>query len=81
VPFKMAQVDEQVVNGVRIQGARVPVWTDQMGRPAGRPTSSTPNRSTKTNSTSSPASAALTLDMYLLRVRRQRRRHQQCRRV
>jgi hypothetical protein len=47
VPFKMAQVDEQVVNGVRIQGARVPVWTDQTGRPAGRPTSSTPNRSTR----------------------------------
>lgn len=44
VPFKMQSVDEQVVNGVRIRGARMPVWTDPNGRPSGRPVASTPNQ-------------------------------------
>lgn len=44
VPFKMQDVGEQVVNGVRIQGARMPVWTDSSGRPSGRPVASTPDR-------------------------------------
>lgn len=44
VPFKMQEVGEQVVNGVRIQGARMPVWTDANGRPSGRPVASTPDR-------------------------------------
>lgn len=44
VPFKMQDVEEQVVNGVRIRGARMPVWTDAKGRPSGRPVASTPDR-------------------------------------
>lgn len=44
VPFKMQDVGEQVVNGVRIQGARMPVWTDANGRPSGRPVALTPDR-------------------------------------
>jgi hypothetical protein len=44
VPFKMQTVGDQVVNGVLIHGGQVPVWTDPSGRPAGRPTSSTPDR-------------------------------------
>ena len=37
VPFRMQPVGDQVVNGVLIQGARVPVWTDSSGRPSGQP--------------------------------------------
>lgn len=44
VPFKVQPVGDQVVNGVLVRGARVPVWADTGGRTPGRAPSAATER-------------------------------------